>query len=114
MRSPENQPLISIGITYRKDVYPHGEVRTMEQFFECVGRGTSGGRGTGAKRYDCGHELLRFPYIAVGVPPALFVRSLVHHRAMLVIPLIRYDSVGLGLCRLLPDPPDPRRSSRRI
>jgi flavin-dependent dehydrogenase len=38
MRSPENQPLISIGITYRKDVYPHGEVRTMEQFFECVGR----------------------------------------------------------------------------
>jgi len=38
MRSLENQPLISIGITYRKDVYPHGEVRTMEQFFECVGR----------------------------------------------------------------------------
>jgi flavin-dependent dehydrogenase len=38
MRSPENQPLISIGITYRKDVYPHGEVRTMEQFLECVGR----------------------------------------------------------------------------
>jgi flavin-dependent dehydrogenase len=38
MRSPENQPLISIGITYRKDVYPHGEVRTMEQFCECVGR----------------------------------------------------------------------------
>ena len=38
MRSPENQPLISIGITYRKDVYPHGEVRTMDQFCECVGR----------------------------------------------------------------------------
>jgi len=38
MRSPENQPLISIGITYRKDVYPHGEVRTLEQFLECVGR----------------------------------------------------------------------------
>jgi flavin-dependent dehydrogenase len=38
MRSPENQPLISIGITYRRDVYPHGDVRTMEQFFECVGR----------------------------------------------------------------------------
>ncbi len=38
MRSPENQPLISIGITYRKDVYPHGEVRTMEQFLKCVER----------------------------------------------------------------------------
>jgi flavin-dependent dehydrogenase len=38
MRSPENVPLISIGITYRKDVYPYGEVRTMEQFLECVGR----------------------------------------------------------------------------
>src|SRR6202166_2919290 len=38
MRSPENQPLISIGITYRTDVYPHGDVRTMEQFLECVGR----------------------------------------------------------------------------
>ena len=38
MRSPENVPLISIGITYRKDVYPNGEVRTMEQFLECVGR----------------------------------------------------------------------------
>ncbi len=38
MRSPESVPLISIGITYRKDVYPHGEVRTMEQFLECVGR----------------------------------------------------------------------------
>jgi flavin-dependent dehydrogenase len=38
MRSPENVPLISIGITYRKDVYLHGEVRTMEQFLECVGR----------------------------------------------------------------------------
>ena len=38
MRSPDNEPLISIGITYRKDVYPHGEVRTMEQFLDCVGR----------------------------------------------------------------------------
>jgi flavin-dependent dehydrogenase len=38
MRSPEDLPLISIGITYRKDIYPHGEVRTMEQFLECVGR----------------------------------------------------------------------------
>jgi len=38
MRSPDDLPLISIGITYRKDIYPHGEVRTMEQFLECVGR----------------------------------------------------------------------------
>src|SRR4029077_929736 len=38
MRSPENESLISIGITYRKDVYPHGEPRTMEQFLESVGR----------------------------------------------------------------------------
>jgi flavin-dependent dehydrogenase len=38
MRSPEDVPFISIGITYRKDVYPHGEVRTMEHFLECVGR----------------------------------------------------------------------------
>src|SRR3984957_4682080 len=38
MRSPDNEPLISIGITYRRDVYPHGEVRTMEQFLQCVGR----------------------------------------------------------------------------
>ena len=38
MRSPENLPLISIGITYRKDIYPYGEVRTMEQFLESVGR----------------------------------------------------------------------------
>jgi hypothetical protein len=38
MRSPENVPLVSIGMTYRKDVYPHGEVRTMEQFLDCVGR----------------------------------------------------------------------------
>jgi 2-polyprenyl-6-methoxyphenol hydroxylase-like FAD-dependent oxidoreductase len=38
MRSPENLPLISIGITYRKDIYPYGKVRTMEQFLECVGR----------------------------------------------------------------------------
>ena len=38
MRSPDNLPLISIGITYRKDSYPYGEVRTMEQFLQCVGR----------------------------------------------------------------------------
>jgi flavin-dependent dehydrogenase len=38
MRSPDNEPLISIGITYRRDVYPHGEVRTMEHFLDCVGR----------------------------------------------------------------------------
>jgi flavin-dependent dehydrogenase len=38
MRSPDNLPLMSIGITYRKDVYPYGEPRTMEQFLECVGR----------------------------------------------------------------------------
>jgi flavin-dependent dehydrogenase len=38
MRSPQNETLISVGITYRKDVYPHGQVRTMEQFLECVGR----------------------------------------------------------------------------
>jgi flavin-dependent dehydrogenase len=38
MRAPDNSPFISIGITYRKDVYPYGQVRTMEQFIECVGR----------------------------------------------------------------------------
>lgn len=38
MRSPENVPFMSIGITYRKDVYPYGTVRTIEQFLECVGR----------------------------------------------------------------------------
>jgi flavin-dependent dehydrogenase len=38
MRSPDGTPLMSIGITYRKDAYPHGQVRTMEQFLECVGR----------------------------------------------------------------------------
>ncbi|MGH9741636.1 MAG: NAD(P)/FAD-dependent oxidoreductase [Candidatus Acidiferrum sp.] len=38
MRSPDGAPLVSIGITYRKDVYPHGEIHTMEQFLECVGR----------------------------------------------------------------------------
>ena len=38
IRSPENVPLISVGITYRKDVYPHGQVRTMEQFLKCVGQ----------------------------------------------------------------------------
>ena len=30
MRSPENAPFMSIGITYRKDIYPYGELRTME------------------------------------------------------------------------------------
>lgn len=38
MRSPENVPLVSIGITYRKDVYPHGEIHTMDQFLDCVAR----------------------------------------------------------------------------
>ena len=38
MRSPDDVPLVSIGITYRKDLYPYGEVRTMEQFLECVGQ----------------------------------------------------------------------------
>ncbi len=38
MRAPDNSPFISIGITYRKDAYPHGQVHTMEQFLECVGR----------------------------------------------------------------------------
>lgn len=38
MRAPDNSPLISIGITYRKDVYPYGQVCTMDQFLECVGR----------------------------------------------------------------------------
>ncbi|MGB2624323.1 MAG: tryptophan 7-halogenase [Candidatus Acidiferrum sp.] len=38
MRSPDDAPLVSIGITYRKDVYPHGEIHTMEQFLDCVGR----------------------------------------------------------------------------
>jgi flavin-dependent dehydrogenase len=38
IRSPEDVPFMSIGITYRKDLYPYGTVRTMEQFLECVGR----------------------------------------------------------------------------
>jgi flavin-dependent dehydrogenase len=38
MRSAKGLPLISIGITYRKDVYPYGQVRTMEHFLDCVGR----------------------------------------------------------------------------
>lgn len=38
MRSPDGAPLMSLGVTYRKDVYPYGQVRTMEQFLECVGR----------------------------------------------------------------------------
>ena len=36
MRSSDGQPLVSIGITYRKDVFAYGEVRTMEQFLACV------------------------------------------------------------------------------
>jgi flavin-dependent dehydrogenase len=77
MRSPENVPLISIGITYRKDIYPHGEVRTMEQS-RVRGAGTPGDSGTSAKRHDSGHEFLRV--IHVGVPPTLLTRSVVHHR----------------------------------
>jgi len=38
MRSPDGAPFMSIGITYRKDVYPYGEPRTVEQFLECVAR----------------------------------------------------------------------------
>ena len=38
IRSPENESLVSIGITYRKGVYPYGEPRTMEQFLDCVRR----------------------------------------------------------------------------
>lgn len=38
MRAPDNAPFISIGITYRKDVYPYGQVRTIDDFLECVGR----------------------------------------------------------------------------
>lgn len=38
MRAPDNSPFISIGITYRKDVYPHGRLTTLEEFLECVGR----------------------------------------------------------------------------
>ncbi len=38
IRSPEDNPLISIGITYRKDVYPYGEVRSIDQFLEAVGK----------------------------------------------------------------------------
>jgi len=38
MRSSDGTPLMSIGITYRKDVYPYVQLRTMEQFIECVGR----------------------------------------------------------------------------
>ncbi len=38
MRSPDNSPLVSVGITYRKDVYPHGEIHTMDQFLDCVAR----------------------------------------------------------------------------
>lgn len=38
MRPPDNEPLVSIGITYRKDVYPYGEPHTMDQFLDCVGQ----------------------------------------------------------------------------
>lgn len=38
MRSPDGAPLMSVGITYRKDVYPYGEPHTVEQFLECVAR----------------------------------------------------------------------------
>lgn len=38
MRSPEHRSFISIGITYRKDRYPYGDVHTVEQFLDCVGR----------------------------------------------------------------------------
>lgn len=38
MRAPDDAPFMSVGITYRKDVYPYGEVRTMEQFLESVKR----------------------------------------------------------------------------
>ncbi len=38
MRSPDGEPFISIGITYRKDIYPHGQIHTMERFLESVGR----------------------------------------------------------------------------
>jgi flavin-dependent dehydrogenase len=38
MRSPEAMSLISIGITCRTDQYPYGEIRTMEQFLDCVGQ----------------------------------------------------------------------------
>lgn len=38
MRSPENAPLMSVGITYRKDVYPYGQVHTIDEFLDCAGR----------------------------------------------------------------------------
>lgn len=38
MRAPDNSPFISIGITYRKDVYPYGQITTTERFLECVAR----------------------------------------------------------------------------
>lgn len=38
MRAPDNSQFISIGITYRKDVYPYGRVTTIEEFLKCVGR----------------------------------------------------------------------------
>jgi 2-polyprenyl-6-methoxyphenol hydroxylase-like FAD-dependent oxidoreductase len=38
MRSSDNLPLMSIGITYRRDIYPYGEIRTIGHFQACVGR----------------------------------------------------------------------------
>lgn len=38
MRAPDGTPFMSVGITYRKGVYPYGEPRTVEQFLECVAR----------------------------------------------------------------------------
>ena len=61
MRSPENLPLISIGITYRKDIYPYGEVRTMEQFLECVGREHEVIVEFSAQRHCGRHEFLQAP-----------------------------------------------------
>ncbi|HVB34697.1 MAG TPA: tryptophan 7-halogenase [Patescibacteria group bacterium] len=38
MRSENGRPLMSIGITSRSNVYPHGEIRTIEQFLDSAGR----------------------------------------------------------------------------
>ena len=38
MRSAENVPLMSMGITYRRDLYPYGPIRTLDEFLACVGR----------------------------------------------------------------------------
>ena len=63
MRSPEYDSLVSIGITYRKDVYPHGEVRTMEQFLECVGREHPVLVELINTRHGRRHELLELLYV---------------------------------------------------